>query len=61
MTSAAPRHDELVELVGAAATAADHGSLKPWRLIELRGSARDELGAALAAAAGLAGQDDERL
>ena len=50
-----------MELVGAAATAADHGSLKPWRLIELRGSARDELGAALAAAAGLAGQDDERL
>ena len=43
--------------MGTAATAADHGSLKPWRLIELRGAAREELGAALAEAAGLAGQE----
>lgn len=37
-------------MVPTAATAADHGSLKPWRLLELRGSVRKNLGAALAEA-----------
>jgi nitroreductase len=30
--------------VAAAATVADHGALRPWRLIELRGTARERLG-----------------
>lgn len=34
---------------------ADHGALAPWRLIELRGAARERLGAAFVAASGLDG------
>jgi nitroreductase len=48
----APSHAELLPLVAAAATVADHGSLRPWRLIELRGEARDRLGTALGEANG---------
>jgi nitroreductase len=48
----APSHAELLPLVAAAASAADHGSLRPWRLIELRGEARERLGAAFAEASG---------
>jgi nitroreductase len=48
VTPQAPGHDELLELVATAATLADHGALKPWRLIEVRGSARERLGEALA-------------
>lgn len=44
----APTHAELLLLVAAAACVADHGSLRPWRLIELRGEARQRLGAAFA-------------
>ena len=50
VTADAPSHDQLLPLVAAAARVADHGSLRPWRLLELRGTARDELGAALAQA-----------
>jgi nitroreductase len=50
VTGEAPAREELLRLVSVAATAADHGALKPWRLLELRGSAREGLGAALAAA-----------
>ncbi|HEY0261298.1 MAG TPA: nitroreductase family protein, partial [Lacisediminihabitans sp.] len=53
MTSEAPAHDQLLPLVEAAATVADHGSLRPWRLIELRGEARARLGSAFVEAAGL--------
>lgn len=52
MTADAPSHDQLLPLVAAAARVADHGSLKPWRLLELRGDARERLGAALAQASG---------
>ncbi len=52
VTDVAPDHAELLRLVEAAATVADHGSLRPWRLIELRGPARERLGAALVAAVG---------
>jgi nitroreductase len=50
-----------VQFVQAAANVADHGSLRPWRLIEIRGDARDQLGRALAAAAGKHGKDGDKL
>jgi nitroreductase len=55
VTDLAPTHDELVTLVSAAGRVADHSSLRPWRLIELRGDDRERLGAAIAAA-----QDDDK-
>lgn len=61
VTEDAPTRAELLPLVTAAATVADHGSLRPWRLIELRGDARGRLGAALAASAGLTGSDVTKL
>lgn len=53
VTTDAPSHEELLPFVEAAASVADHGSLLPWRLIELRGDARERLGAAFAEASGL--------
>lgn len=50
MTDDAPTHEELLPLVAAAARVADHSALRPWRLIELRGRAREKLGAAIAKA-----------
>ncbi|MHA7985706.1 nitroreductase family protein [Rathayibacter sp. CAU 1779] len=50
VTDAAPTHEEILELVTVAARVADHSSLRPWRLIELRGAARERLGAAIAEA-----------
>lgn len=61
VTPAAPSHAELLSLVAVAANVADHGSLRPWRLIELRGEARNALGTAMAEAAGLEGDAAERL
>ena len=52
VTDAAPTHEELLALVAAAARVADHGALRPWRLIELRGEARRRLGTAIAQAEG---------
>lgn len=57
----APSHEQLVPLVAAAVTVADHGDLKPFRLIELRRTARERLGAAFVEASGLDGADAERL
>jgi nitroreductase len=51
----------LVVLVQAAANVADHGSLRPWRLIELRGDSRQRLGRALATAAGKHGSHSDKL
>lgn len=48
----APTREELLTLVAAAGRVADHSSLRPWRLIELRGSDRELLGAAIAKAQG---------
>ena len=48
MTADAPTHEELIPFVEAAAGVADHGSLAPWRLIEIRGSARETIGKAFA-------------
>lgn len=52
VTDAAPTRAELETLVTAAGRVADHSSLRPWRLIELRGTDRERLGAALAKAQG---------
>ncbi len=61
VTDEAPGHDELLPLVEAAAGVADHASLRPWRLIELRGKARERLGAAFVEASGLDGDAGARL
>ena len=50
VTGEAPTHEELVRVVAAAGRVADHSSLRPWRLIELRGDDRARLGAAIAKA-----------
>ena len=52
VTDQAPTREELLPLIAAAGRVADHSSLRPWRLIELRGDDRAALGAALAAAEG---------
>ena len=57
----APTHEQLLPLVEAAASVADHGSMRPWRLIELRGDARVRLGEAFAKAAGVQGKHAEKL
>jgi nitroreductase len=57
----APTREELLPLIEAAASIADHGSMRPWRLIELRGDARLRLGAALAKSAGAEGKDAAKL
>lgn len=54
MTADAPTHEQLIPLVEAAAGVADHGSLKPWRLIEIRGEAREKVGRAFRKAGGSA-------
>ncbi|MHA6670101.1 nitroreductase family protein [Homoserinimonas sp. A447] len=61
VSAGAPTHDQLVPLVRAAANVADHGALRPWRLIELREGARDHLGRAMASAAGKHGKDGDKL
>ena len=52
VTEDAPTREQLLPLVEAAGRVADHSSLRPWRLIELRGDDRLVLGAALAEADG---------
>ncbi|GHE11997.1 nitroreductase family protein [Streptomyces alanosinicus] len=51
LTAPAPGPDELLDLLAAAATAPDHGQLRPWRLIAICGNARVRLGEAAAEAA----------
>ncbi len=55
VTEEAPTRAELLPLIEAAGRVADHSSLRPWRLIELRGADRERLGAAIARA-----QDEEK-
>lgn len=52
VTDDAPSPAALAELVAAAGRVADHSSLRPWRLIALRGDDRHALGAAIARAQG---------
>lgn len=61
VTDDAPTHEQLLPLVAAAVTVADHGDLKPFRLVELRGEARERLGAAFVEASGLDGAEAARL
>jgi nitroreductase len=61
VTDAAPTQRALLPLIEAAASVADHASLRPWRLITLRGNARSRLGVALVEASGLTGQAADAL
>lgn len=61
VTADAPSHEQLLPLVEAAASVADHGALHPWRLIELRGDDRSALGAAFVETSGLTGPDAVKL
>ncbi|MGN8026546.1 nitroreductase family protein [Microbacterium sp. 22242] len=47
VTPEAPSREELLPLIAAAGRVADHSSLQPWRLIELRGEDRVRLGRAI--------------
>jgi nitroreductase len=49
LVSPAPSNDEFVRLLECAATAPDHGRLRPWRWILVRGHGRLTLGNSLAA------------
>ncbi|HUZ73485.1 MAG TPA: nitroreductase [Stellaceae bacterium] len=44
----APSDEQLSEILAAAIRAPDHGRLRPWRFILLRGEARERLGTVLA-------------
>jgi nitroreductase len=61
VTDAAPSHVELLTLVSAAGRVADHSSMRPWRLIELRGSDRERLGRAINKASGEKGSSSKPL
>ena len=61
VTDEAPTRAELVRLVSAAGRVADHSSLRPWRLIELRGADRDRLGRAINKAEGHSGASSKPL
>ncbi|WP_370448996.1 nitroreductase [Cryobacterium sp. Hb1] len=61
VTASAPTRAELLPLVGAAARVADHGALRPWRLLELRGEALERLGAAFVAASACQGSEAVKL
>lgn len=49
LTDPAPSDEEICELLADAAVGPDHGLLRPWRVILVRGAAREKLGAAFAA------------
>jgi nitroreductase len=61
VTDEAPTHAELLTLVSAAGRVADHSSLRPWRLIELRGTDRELLGRAINKAEGEKGASSKPL
>lgn len=61
LTVDAPSTVQLLPLLEAAATVPDHASLRPWRVIELRGDSRARLGEAFVEQSGLDGVDAERL
>ncbi|MFG6403572.1 nitroreductase family protein [Microbacterium sp. P04] len=52
VTDEAPTRAEIETFVSAAGRVADHSALRPWRVIELRGSDRERLGRAIAKAEG---------
>jgi nitroreductase len=50
LTDPAPTDDELDTILRAAAAAPDHGELRPWRFVLLRGEAKEAFGNVLAEA-----------
>jgi len=60
VTDAAPTPAEIADLVQAAGQLADHSGLRPWRVIEIRGEARDVLGDGLAKADGVKKKNAEK-
>ncbi len=48
LTEPAPADDDLRTILRAAAAAPDHGELRPWRFVVLRGAAKDAFGQVLA-------------
>jgi nitroreductase len=52
VTDAGPTDAQLYEYLALAAHSPDHASLRPWRLVPLRGEERQRLGAALVAGFG---------
>jgi nitroreductase len=60
VTDAAPTPAEIAAAVEAAGQLADHSGLRPWRVIEIRGDARDRVGASLAKARGEKGHGVEK-
>jgi nitroreductase len=52
LTEPAPGDEEFAELLAIAATAPDHGQLRPWRWVLLRGVERQLLGECFAAEVG---------
>ena len=61
LTDAAPSDTELADLLALAMNAPDHAALRPWRMVVLRGAARERLGVALADAQGATGADRDRV
>jgi len=57
----APTDKELLRVIEAAGTLADHASLHPWRVIALRGEARERLGRAIAESTGATGSDADKV
>ena len=50
LAAPAPDDAQLHEMLRAAAAAPDHGELRPWKFVVLRGEAKDAFGGVLAAA-----------
>ncbi len=61
VTEAAPDDATVARIVTAASSVADHANLAPWRLVTVRGAARERLGSAFVEAAGFTGRDAEKL
>jgi nitroreductase len=57
----APSDKQLRRAIEVAGTVADHASLRPWRVIAIRGEARERVGRAIAEASGATGSDAEKL
>ena len=58
LTEPAPTDAQLAVILRAAASVPDHGRLRPYRFVVVRGDARQRFGEALSAAAVAAGADD---
>lgn len=63
LTEPAPDHATLSRLVEVALRAPDHGALRPWRVLSIRGAAREAFGELLAEVVRAAdpGADDAKL